>query len=133
MCGSSSTVAESQSGRYPNPGPLALVRGGVKLVDAPGAELFEQVSDGEKLDGSRRRHLSQRHVPRLGSVLEAGGARRELIAQQGRVTEALEAFAENTMRYLRDEGRLLSEGATYRCSRRPSAIGMRSSSREGPG
>ena len=36
-----------------------------------------------------------------------------LIAQQGRVTEALEAFAENTMRYLRDEGRLLSEGVDF--------------------
>src|SRR3990170_7644596 len=40
-------VAESASGRFPNPGPLELVRGGVCLFDAPGAELFEQLSDGE--------------------------------------------------------------------------------------
>src|SRR3990170_1581713 len=40
-------VAESASGRFPNPGPLELVRGGVCLLDAPGAELFEQLSDGE--------------------------------------------------------------------------------------
>src|SRR3972149_2679620 len=39
-------VAESASGRFPNPGPLELVRGGVCLIDAPGAELFEQLSDG---------------------------------------------------------------------------------------
>src|SRR5438034_10220866 len=39
-------VAESQSGRFPNPGPLTLVRGGVRLIDAPGADLFEQVNDG---------------------------------------------------------------------------------------
>ncbi|HEU6445792.1 MAG TPA: hypothetical protein VFL61_12100 [Gaiellaceae bacterium] len=43
-------VADSQTGRYPNPGPLLLVRGGVHLVDAPGADLFED--DGELL--SRR-------------------------------------------------------------------------------
>src|ERR671916_3431033 len=42
-------VAPSQSGRYPNPGPLLLVRGGVKLIDAPGAPLFDKLSDGERL------------------------------------------------------------------------------------
>ena len=29
-------VAPSQTGRFPNPGPLLLVRGGVRLIDAPG-------------------------------------------------------------------------------------------------
>src|SRR5215210_8610113 len=42
-------VSDSQTGRFPNPGPLLLVRGGVKLVDAPGAALFDDVSDGETL------------------------------------------------------------------------------------
>src|SRR6185436_14873986 len=40
-------VASSQSGRYPNPGPLLLVRGGVRLIDAPEADLFDEVSEGE--------------------------------------------------------------------------------------
>src|SRR4029078_13728994 len=40
-------VSESLSGRFPNPGPLLLVRGGVTLIDAPGAELFDAISDGE--------------------------------------------------------------------------------------
>src|SRR5437868_7883467 len=40
-------VAPSQSGRFPNPGPLLLVRGGVRLIDAPGAPLFDELSDGE--------------------------------------------------------------------------------------
>src|SRR5205085_8545119 len=42
-------VAPSHSGRFPNPGPLALVRAGVRLIDAPGADLFDTVSDGELL------------------------------------------------------------------------------------
>src|SRR5918999_6376160 len=42
-------VADSQTGRFPNPGPLLLVRGGVKLVDAPGAPLFDELSEGELL------------------------------------------------------------------------------------
>src|SRR5260370_30133666 len=40
-------VASSQSGRFPNPGPLLLVRGGVRLIDAPGAPIFDEVSEGE--------------------------------------------------------------------------------------
>ncbi len=42
-------VSPSVSPRYPNPGPLELVRGGVCLIDAPGAPLFEQVREGERL------------------------------------------------------------------------------------
>src|SRR5215216_738546 len=38
---------------------------------------------------------------------------RALAEQQGRVTEALEGFAENTLRYLRDEGRLLTQGIDF--------------------
>src|ERR671934_2790088 len=40
-------VAPSQTGRFPNPGPLELVRGGVRLIDAPGANLFDSLADGE--------------------------------------------------------------------------------------
>src|SRR5512133_1140304 len=40
-------VALSATGRYPNPGPLLLVRGGVRLIDAPGATLFDDVADGD--------------------------------------------------------------------------------------
>ena len=36
-------VAPSQTGRFPNPGPLELVRSGVRLIEFPGADLFEKV------------------------------------------------------------------------------------------
>src|ERR671924_2358704 len=42
-------VADSQTGRFPNPGPLLLVRGGVRLIDMPGVPLFDSVSEGELL------------------------------------------------------------------------------------
>ena len=44
-------VGHSQTGRFPNPGPLTLVRGGVRLIDVPGAKLFEAVHEGELRDG----------------------------------------------------------------------------------
>ncbi|HEV8249800.1 MAG TPA: putative cytokinetic ring protein SteA [Gaiellaceae bacterium] len=101
-------VADSQTGRFPNPGPLLLVRGGVRLIDAPGADLFDNVSDGETLS------VRGSGLYRNGTCLVSGRIRtedelaRSLSEQQSRVTESLEAFAENTLRYLRDEGRLLS-------------------------
>ena len=103
----------SQTGRFPNPGPLLLVRGGVQLIDVDGLELFDALNDGEVVSVRGGR------VYRNGTCLASGRALGErelataLAEQRGRVTEALEQFADNTMRYLRDEGRLLSEGIDF--------------------
>src|SRR4051812_20851576 len=106
-------VAPSQSGRFPNPGPLALVRGGVRLIDAPGAELFDHVHEGELLTVRGAGLYRNGTCLATGRVLEEPEFGRVLGDQRGRVTEALEAFAENTMRYLREEGKLLAEGVDF--------------------
>jgi uncharacterized membrane-anchored protein len=106
-------VAASTSGRFPNPGPLELVRAGVRLVDVAGAELFDEVSDGETVS------VRGGGVWRNGSCLAVGVELDEhtlvtaLGEQESRVTDALEAFADNTLRHLRDEGRLLTEGIEF--------------------
>jgi uncharacterized membrane-anchored protein len=106
-------VARSQSGRFPNPGPLLLVRGGVRLIDAPGAPLFDEVSDGEDVTVRGASLFRNGTCLANGRSLEAGELGRALSEQRGRVTEALEGFAENTLQYLRDEGRLLAEGVDF--------------------
>ncbi|MDQ4030321.1 MAG: putative cytokinetic ring protein SteA [Actinomycetota bacterium] len=106
-------VAPSQSGRFPNPGPLALVRAGVRLIDAPGAPLFDEVSDGEYLSVRGAGVYRNGTCLASGQILDEHDLGKALAEQRGRVTDALEAFAENTMRYLRDEGRLLAEGIAF--------------------
>jgi uncharacterized membrane-anchored protein len=106
-------VSESQSGRFPNPGPLLLVREGVKLIDAPGAPLFDEISDGDRLTVRGASVFRNGTCIMTGRVLGTRELDDALAEQKGRVTEALEAFAENTMRYLREEGRLLSEGVDF--------------------
>jgi uncharacterized membrane-anchored protein len=106
-------VAQSQSGRFPNPGPLALVRGGVRLIDAPGADLFDLVREGDVLTVRGAGLYRNGTCLASGRVLDANALERALAEQRGRVTEALEAFAENTMRYLREEGKLLAEGIQF--------------------
>ena len=106
-------VAPSASGRFPNPGPLELVRAGVVLVDVPGAPLFEEVGEGELLT------VREGGVYRLGTLLAQGttltttGLEAALAQQRSRVTEALETFADNTLRHLREEGKLLTEGVSF--------------------
>ena len=101
-------VSRSVTGRYPNPGPLALVRAGVPLVDVPGAPLFAALADGDPVT------IRGGDVYRRGELLASGQALTEerlaaaLAEQRGRVTEALEAFADNTLRHLREEGSLLA-------------------------
>jgi uncharacterized membrane-anchored protein len=106
-------VAPSQSGRFPNPGPLALVRGGVRLIDAPGADLFDNVNEGELVTVRGAGLYRNGTCLANGRVLDERELERTLGDQRGRVTEALEAFAENTMRYLREEGKLLAEGIDF--------------------
>jgi uncharacterized membrane-anchored protein len=106
-------VAPSQTGRFPNPGPLLLVRGGVCLIDAPGAPLFDQVSDGDLLTVRGASLFSNGTRLASGRVLAADELVGALAEQRSRVTEALEEFADNTMRYLREEGRLLAEGIDF--------------------
>ena len=106
-------VADSQSGRFPNPGPLTLVRGGIRLIDAPGAPLFDSITDGELLTVRGASLFRNGTCLATGTAMSPEGLALSLAEQQGRVTEALESFAENTMQYLREEGKLLTEGIDF--------------------
>jgi uncharacterized membrane-anchored protein len=106
-------VSLSQSGRFPNPGPLLLVRGGVRLIDAPGAPLFDALSEGEQVTVRGASVFRNGDCVAVGRSLGTEELAEAIAEQRGRVTEALEAFADNTLRYLREEGRLLSEGIDF--------------------
>jgi len=103
-------AAMSTSGRYPNLGPDILLRAGVPLVDGVGRDIMVAVQDGDpvRLDGG--------HVY-VGEDLVATGVRQTEETVAAALTEAraglavqLEAFAANTMEYLRRERELLLDG-----------------------
>jgi uncharacterized membrane-anchored protein len=101
-------VAPSSTGRYPNAGPLALVEAGVKLVDAPGSQLFEELDDGQPIvvDGSEVR--ANGSLLASGEALDAAALRRRLGEQHDRVDEAIADFARNTVEHIQEEGELLA-------------------------
>ena len=47
--------SDSSNGRYPNSGPLLLTSAGIRLVDAPGAPLFDLQQHGALRDAIRAR------------------------------------------------------------------------------
>ena len=103
-------VSSSSTGRFPNPGPLELVRAGVRLIDAPGARLFEEVSDGDLLRIDRGAVWRNGALLVEGIELDAETLQKALDQQQSRVSHALEAFAENTLLHLREEAGALAAG-----------------------
>ncbi|WP_298324482.1 putative cytokinetic ring protein SteA [Haloactinopolyspora sp.] len=107
-------VRPSVSGRYPNLGPDIIVQAGIPLVDDVGPDLFNAVREGETLrvDGDTIYRDTKTEAEVVGSGIRhdreslaklMGDAREGLSAQ-------LEAFAANTMEYLKRERELLLDG-----------------------
>jgi uncharacterized membrane-anchored protein len=103
-------AAASTSGRYPNLGPGILLKAGVPLVDGVGRDVMVAVQDGDpvRVDGAR---------VYVGDDLVATGTRQTDETVAAAMTEAraglavqLEAFAANTMEFLRRERELLLDG-----------------------
>ncbi|UNB55463.1 putative cytokinetic ring protein SteA [Mycolicibacterium sp. YH-1] len=103
-------ASPSISGRYPNLGPEVLVANGVTLIDETGDEVFKKVKDGARVRlhnggvyaGDRRIALGHERTD-----LEIHDLMIE--AKTGLVAH-LEAFAGNTIEFIRSESPLLIDG-----------------------
>jgi uncharacterized membrane-anchored protein len=100
-------ASQSSDGRYPNTGPLLLVRAGVTVLDVTAADPFELLSDGAEVTivaGTVRGGGEELH----GRELEVEELESRLAAQRERIDEALAEFAENTVAHVRQETDLLT-------------------------
>jgi uncharacterized membrane-anchored protein len=100
----------SISGRYPNLGPEVLIQAGILLIDDLGEDLFEGVHEGAliSLDGDT---VSVDGEPVATGVRQDADtvAAAMADAREG-LSVQLEAFAANTMDYLKQERDLLLDG-----------------------
>jgi uncharacterized membrane-anchored protein len=101
-------VARSSSRRFPNSGPLILAEGGVHLVDVPGATLFDQLKDGERLRVSGGRVMKDGKLLAEGEVQDLPTVTLAHERAQRSIGQAIESFAENTMDHIREERDLLA-------------------------
>jgi uncharacterized membrane-anchored protein len=103
-------AAVSMSGRYPNLGPQLLMEAGIPLVDDVGQEVFSRVREGAtvRLDGDTLyvgEQVAVKGNPQTPETVDAMMAE----ARAGIVTQ-IEAFAANTMEFLKREHELLVDG-----------------------
>ena len=103
-------ASPSVSGRYPNLGPEVLVTNGVTLIDETGPDVFKKIKDGAKIRlhnggvyaGDRRLIRGTERTDH-----EIADLMRE--AKSGLVAH-LEAFAGNTIEFIKSESPLLIDG-----------------------
>ncbi len=103
-------ASPSISGRYPNLGPEVLVANNITLIDNAGPEIFRKIRDGAKVrlhdggvySGDRRLvHGVERTDEEIADLMH--DAKTGLVAH-------LEAFAGNTIEFIRSESPLLIDG-----------------------
>jgi uncharacterized membrane-anchored protein len=103
-------ASQSVSGRYPNLGPEVLLANGVTLIDETGTDVFKKIKDGSKVRlynggvyaGDRRLiRGTERTDEEIAELMQE--------AKSGLVAH-LEAFAGNTIEFIRSESPLLIDG-----------------------
>ena len=102
-------ASSSISGRYPNLGPEILVAAGIPLVDQAGPDVMA-IKEGTTLtleDGSL---LSDGTNVGAGTLLDGEAVQDAMTLARAGLSDQLEAFAANTMDYLRKERELLFDG-----------------------
>jgi len=102
-------ASSSISGRYPNLGPEILVAAGIPLLDHAGPGVME-LRDGTELsleDGAVR---TDEATVATGTVLDNDAVQEAMTLARAGLSDQLEAFAQNTMDYLRKERELLFDG-----------------------
>jgi uncharacterized membrane-anchored protein len=104
-------VAPSISGRYPNLGPTILLEAGVPLIDEVGPDAFSRLREGAlvRVDGDTVYDLEGLILVKGARQTEESVAEAMTDARAGLASQ-LEAFASNTMEYLRRERDLLLDG-----------------------
>ncbi|MEU2348571.1 putative cytokinetic ring protein SteA [Modestobacter sp. NPDC049651] len=103
-------ASASTSGRYPNLGPGILVDAGIPLVDGVGKEVLARIKEGAtgRLDGNRL-YVDDELVAEGVEQTQETVAEAMAEARAGLSTQ-LEAFAANTMEYMKRERALLLDG-----------------------
>ncbi|MDX6287308.1 MAG: hypothetical protein QOG53_2793 [Frankiales bacterium] len=103
-------AAPSISGRYPNLGPEILIAAGVTLIDATGDDVFGELAEGDTVRIEDNALLVGDRVVAKGTIQTAETVMAAMTEARAGLAVQLEAFAANTMEYLRRERDLLLDG-----------------------
>lgn len=100
----------SISGRYPNLGPEVLIDAGIPLIDELGDDVFQHVREGDEVAVDGNTVLVNGVAIAYGVRQDAESVAKAMADAREGLSVQLEAFAANTMEYLKGERDLLLDG-----------------------
>jgi uncharacterized membrane-anchored protein len=104
-------ASPSISGRFPNLGPEVIVGAGIMLVDGVGSDALHLIKDGSRI----RLHEGIVYVGELrlaeGVTQDHDSVADALVEAKSGLTHQMEAFAANTIEFMRRERAMLLDGA----------------------
>jgi uncharacterized membrane-anchored protein len=103
-------VSPSISGRYPNLGPEAIVKAGIPLIDGVGPQVFESIREGQRLRLEGDTLYRDDEVVATGTRQDFDSVAAAMAEARAGLSLQLEAFAANTMEYMKRERDLLLDG-----------------------
>jgi uncharacterized membrane-anchored protein len=102
-------ASSSISGRYPNLGPEILVAAGIPLLDRAGPDVMT-IKDGTELTLEQGAVITAESTVTTATVLDNDAVQEAMTLARAGLSDQLEAFAQNTMDFLRKERELLFDG-----------------------
>jgi uncharacterized membrane-anchored protein len=103
-------AAKSVTGRYPNLGPRLLLDAGIPLIDDVGREVMSRVADGASVRLDKDTLYQGDQVAAKGVLLTEDNLTRALDDANAGVATQIDAFAANTLEFLRRERDMLTHG-----------------------
>ena len=100
----------SISGRYPNLGPQRLIEAGIPLIDDLGDEAFQHLREGQIVTVDGDTVFADDEPIAHGVRQDAESVAKAMADAREGLSVQLEAFAANTMEYLKQERELLLDG-----------------------
>jgi uncharacterized membrane-anchored protein len=103
-------ASSSITGKYPNAGPLNLIKAGVPLLDAAGPKVMQDIEEGDEVLISGEEIICQGRWVARGTLLTESDVHRKMAAASLNLKSELSKFVDNTLEYARKEqGLILGE------------------------
>jgi uncharacterized membrane-anchored protein len=102
--------SRSITGRYPNLGPKLLLEAGIPVIDDCGTDVLARVSDGATVRLEDDTVYLGESVVSKGTPLTQESVQASMAEARSMVSVQIEAFAANTLEFLRREHQMLTDG-----------------------
>jgi len=102
--------SRSITGRYPNLGPKLLLEAGIPVIDDCGTDVLARVADGATVRLEEDTVYLGESVVSKGTPLTPESVQAAMVEARSMVSVQIEAFAANTLEFLRREHQMLTDG-----------------------